>query len=186
MSRPSRFPFKTSVVTGLLCYLVVQNPPFSVRFARADDLDAYRCEFYPLSSFPMYSGFDDSELHVFVTDAQDQPIRLHDLPNCQASALKKNYKGGLVELKKKSGRKGRVIDLPLDLKQKAGAFVLHDILTSRARSWADQNPQKVLRLHEGLILQEDGKIIRRTQVVAEGSLETLRNYQPEVHGESRD
>lgn len=183
--RPSAlFPFKTSLVVGAMCFLVVKNPPFSIRWASAADLDAYNCEFYPLSSFPMYSGFAEVEIYVFLTDDQDRPIRLHDLTNCQASALKKNYKGALNELKKRKKLKGKVTDLPADVKEAAGKFVLRDILTSRAPRWAEQQPQKIVRLHEGIITIDGGEIRQRTRPVAEGSLESLRDYQPEVTSEA--
>ncbi|MBP7949882.1 MAG: hypothetical protein KA004_09525 [Verrucomicrobiales bacterium] len=174
------FPFKTCIVIGALCFLVVKNPPLSVRWASAQDLDAYQCEFYPLSSFPMYSGFADTEIFVFLTDDQNQPIRLHDMDNCQASALKKNYKGALTKLKQRRKLKGSVHDLPANIKEIAGKWVLHDILTNRSPQWAQANPHKTITLQEGIIRLEDGEIREHITPVTSGSLETLKGFSSEL------
>ena len=52
----SRFPFKTLVATGVLSFVLVDYPPLKVRLASDADM-VKKAEFYPLSSFSMYSTF---------------------------------------------------------------------------------------------------------------------------------
>jgi hypothetical protein len=179
MSLPARFPFKTLLIVGLLCFVVVKNPPLSVRFASAKDLDDYQTEFYPLSAFPMYSGFTDVEIYVFLTDQNDKPLRLADFPNCQASALKKHYKSVLDDWKKATRSKLRTVQAPDDIKAQAGRETLRHVVMDLAPEHFSADPGRIIRLHEGMLRREGSKIAESTRMVAEGSRSSLEKFKPE-------
>jgi hypothetical protein len=56
-------------------------------------------EAFPLSHYPMYSGFDPFDYYVYVADGQGQPLALNTETGGQKSnALKKIYDKGLESL----------------------------------------------------------------------------------------
>src|SRR6188472_3709114 len=102
-----RFPFKTLLVMSVLSYLLVDYPPLRLRFAQSK-ADVKRAEFYPLSSFPMYSTFSDSPFHVYVTDSAGDPVALETTFQTHASELKKTYEVKLKAQKNRADLDGRL------------------------------------------------------------------------------
>lgn len=84
------FPFKSLVVVGLLCFVVVENPPFSVRLKFTPE-HIKQAEFYPFSSFPMYSKFSANPSYLYLTDAEGAPIACQARLGIRASEIKKIY-----------------------------------------------------------------------------------------------
>ena len=85
-----RFPFKTLLVMGLLSFVLVDNPPLKLTFAHTKEM-VKKAEFYPLSSFPMYSTFSESPFLVFVTDKAGGKVAIDTDLKTHASELKKTY-----------------------------------------------------------------------------------------------
>ena len=153
----THFPFKTGVIVGILCFLIIEKHPdgsLNISWPKPDDLQNYRTEFYPLSSFPMYAEFSDAPFITFYTDDQDQPIATNTLTTAGATATKKDYYGILKRIFEERRVKGagvKISDAPLDVKQDAGKQAIRDFLLTRANKWSSENPDKVIRLYEGVI-----------------------------------
>ena len=79
-------------------------------------------EFYPFSSFPMYSKFDDRTYLVFLKNAEGDPLPTVPAMGMPASAMKKRYGAELKELKKKY--KGSHFDWSTEQKTEAGEATL--------------------------------------------------------------
>ncbi len=162
-----RFPCKTFLATGLLSFVLVDYPPLHIRFATDKDM-VKRAEFYPLSSFSMYSTFSETPFLVFVTDPAGQKIALDSSLKTHASELKKTYELQLKALKKQADRDGRLTDLPLEIKAAAGLRTL-ELLKARpsVRDFLAPRPDQRLQLHEIVLSSGDDGIQRREQQVAE-------------------
>ena len=187
MNLLSWLPFKTGVVIGLLCYVVVENPPFKVRWPSAKDLSDDKVEFFPLSSFPMYASFSSEPFYVFLTDEKDQPIRISDL-GIPSSPIKKDYEKKLDALKKDRKIRGKLMDLPLPVKQEAGQGTLENLMTNRAKSWFAANPEKHVRMYEVIIRAKGGggAVDEQKTLVAEGALaDAGKKSTPQNHGASQ-
>ena len=174
-------PFKTGLIVGLLCYLIVEKSPtgsLHVAWPEADDLQKYRTEFYPLSAFPMYAEFSDAPIITYFTNAQDEPVRIDSMTTSGATASKKDYYGRLKEIwqkKKATGKGVKISNADLAIKQEAGRAALEEFLTTRAATWSTQHPDEVLRLYEGVLQlpAQGGKIELKKTLVAEGSRNSL-------------
>ncbi len=162
-----RFPFKTLLVLGVLSFVIVDNPPLKLTLAHDKDM-VKKAEFYPLSSFPMYSTFSDSPFLVFVTDSAGQKVAIDTALKTHASELKKTYEVRLKQLKKKADLDGRVTDIPMELKTEAGRETL-ELLKARptVQEYLATLPDQTLRLHEVVLTAGDDGIERREQIVAE-------------------
>ena len=175
------FPFKTGVIVGLLCFLIIEKPAgqsLHVAWPEADDLQKYRTEFYPLSAFPMYAEFSDAPIITFFTDASDQPIRIDSMTTSGATASKKDYYGRLKDIwqkKKPSGKGVKISDAELAIKQEAGQAALVEFLKTRAATWSAEHPDTLLRLYEGVLRlpAAGGKAELTKTLVAEGSRNSL-------------
>ena len=175
------FPFKTGVIIGVLCFLIIEKPagrPLQLTWPEADDLQKYRTEFYPLSAFPMYAEFSDAPIITFFTDATDEPIRIDSMTTSGATASKKDYYGRLKDIwqkKKPSGKGVKISDADLAIKQEAGQAALVEFLKTRAATWSAEHPDTVIRLYEGVLrLPADGGQAKLTKtLVAEGSRHSL-------------
>jgi hypothetical protein len=191
MLRLSQFPFKTSVVATLLCYVIIEKPPggpLHVGFASSGkDLKTYRTEFYPFSGFPMYGEFADNPIITFYTDEKDEPIAIREFTSAGATALKKDYYGllqeGVSDLKAKNPKKYpglKTADAPLEVKQAAGRTAFRDFLTVRCKTWSAAHPDKVIRLYEGVLRTppEGGPKALVKTLLAEGSYQSVSSPTP--------
>jgi hypothetical protein len=79
-------------------------------------------EFYPLSSFPMYSKFDDRTYLVYVKSASGETLPTVPTFSMVSSQLKKRYGAELAELKQKY--KGSHFDWTVEQKSEAGEKTL--------------------------------------------------------------
>ncbi len=75
-------------------------------------------EWYPISNFPMYSGFTYSSDFVYITDSQDRPIPLQIEFGFRTAFLKKAYNSRLKQLSnQKNSNQNINRDLQESLKQ---------------------------------------------------------------------
>lgn len=162
-----RFPFKTLLVTGLLSFVLVDNPPFKLSFAHTKDM-VKKAEFYPLSSFSMYSTFSESPFLVFVTDAAGQKVAIDTSLKTHASELKKTYEVLLKAQKKAAGLGGKLTEVPMETKAAAGRETLQ-LLKARppVQDYLAARPDKTLQLREVILTAGPDGIVRHEQVVAE-------------------
>lgn len=166
MTQP-RFPFKTLLATGLLSFVLVENPPLKISFANTKEM-VKKAEFYPLSSFSMYSTFSESPFLVFITDSQGRKVAIDTSLKTHASELKKTYEVRLKNLKKKADLDGRLTDIPMELKAEAGRDTL-ELLKARpaVKEYLATQTDPVLQLHEIVLTSEDDGIGKREQKIAE-------------------
>lgn len=62
--------------------------------------DALRYEVFPLSHFPMYSGFSERDYYVFVTDRNGKPVATESLAFVRSTKLKKIFNNDLSQIQK--------------------------------------------------------------------------------------
>lgn len=162
-----RFPFKTLLVMGLLSFVLVDYPPLKLTFAHTKDM-VKKAEFYPLSSFSMYSTFSETPFLVFITDGAGQKIAIDSALKTHASELKKNYEMRLKALKKQGSLPGKLTDLPLAIKAEAGRDTL-ELLKARpsVQKFLASRDNQILRLHEIILSAGDDGIVKREQWVAQ-------------------
>lgn len=161
----AKFPLKTMVAAILLSYLVVRNPPFSIGFGFGRE-SMKAAEFYPFSSFPMYSRFSDRPIYVYVSDAEDRPIAALTEFGTLSSELKKHYDARLREVKETTGVNLRAMS-PED-KRPAGTATLRHLRDHLApEAFAPGTPERRLRLHEVTIRFENGRVVTDDVVVGE-------------------
>lgn len=121
-------------------------------------------EFYPLSSFPMYSKFDDRTYLVYLKDAGGEPLPTVGAVNMVSSQLKKRYGDELEALKR--DHKGSHFDWTAEQKRPAGEATLRylrDIHTPRA--FADGRLDG-LRLVDVRVYLEDNKPVTAEEEIA--------------------
>ena len=162
-----RFPFKTLLVMGLLSFVLVDYPPLKLTFAHTKDM-VKKAEFYPLSSFSMYSTFSETPFLVFITDGAGQKIAIDSALKTHASELKKTYEMRLKALKKQGTLPGKLTDLPLAIKAEAGRDTL-ELLKARpsVQKFLASRDNQILRLHEIILSAGDDGIVKREQWVAQ-------------------
>lgn len=162
-----RFPFKTLLVMGLLSFVLVDYPPLKLSFAHTKDM-VKKAEFYPLSSFSMYSTFSETPFLVFLTDGAGQKIAIDSSLKTHASELKKTYEMRLKALKKQGALPGKLTDLPLAIKAEAGRDTL-ELLKARpgVQEFLATRDNQILRLYEIVLGAGDDGIVKREQWVAE-------------------
>ena len=162
-----RFPFKTLLVMGLLSFVLVDYPPLKLTFAHTKDM-VKKAEFYPLSSFSMYSTFSETPFLVFITDGAGQKIAIDSALKTHASELKKTYEMRLKALKKQGSLPGKLTDLPLAIKAEAGRDTL-ELLKARpsVQKVLASRDNQILRLHEIILSAGDDGIVKREQWVAQ-------------------
>ncbi len=162
-----RFPFKTLVVTGLLSFVLVDNPPLKLTFAHTKDM-VKKAEFYPLSSFSMYSTFSETPFLVFLTNGTGEKVAINTALKTHASELKKTYEVRLKALKKQAGVPGRLTDVPLALKAEAGRDTLQ-LLKARppVQDYLATQTDQMLQLHEIVLTAGEDGVEKRELKVAE-------------------
>lgn len=160
----ARFPFGTLVTLGALSFVLVDYPPLRIRYVHTPEM-VRSAEFYPLSSFSMYSTFSDQPFTVYVTH-HDEPVAIEHTLKSHASELKKTYEAKLKALRAKRG--GRILDLPAADREEAGRETLR-LLCERqeTRRWLAEQPDPLLKLHQVVLTTGEGGVQRTDTVVAE-------------------
>jgi hypothetical protein len=150
-------PCKLMLATVALSYVVVGNPPFSVSYSH-DRESIRRAEFYPLSSFPMYSTFPDRTFLVYVADGSGNPLALEREFQVRAATLRKYYDKQLRMIKTDDGTPIR--EMTTAQKRPAAEATLNHLVESlaRPRPTADRFPELVL--HEVVFWREEGGAVR--------------------------
>lgn len=152
----SRFPLKTLFVVVLLCYADLRYPPLTLK--------ADFAEFYPLSSFPMYSSFSPATNYVYLTNAEDAPLPAYPMTGSVSSALKKAYLDHLRQLKAK-------LKIPMhrmtpEQKKPAGDALLAELL--QLGDAEALRKQDHVKLYEVIISRnEKDEIVRNTFFITE-------------------
>lgn len=165
--KPFRFPFKTLLAAGLLSFVLVENPPLRLTFAHNKDM-VKKAEFYPLSSFSMYSTFSETPFLVFVTNGTGEKVAIETSLKTHASELKKTYEVHLKALKKRAGLGGRLTDVPMELKAEAGRDTLALLKTRRpVQDYLATQSDQTLQLHEVVLTSGGDGLERRELKVAE-------------------
>jgi hypothetical protein len=164
---PLRFPFKTLLATGLLSFVLVDYPPLKLSFAHTKDM-VKKAEFYPFSSFSMYSTFSETPFLVFVTDGTGQKIAIDTALKTHASELKKTYEVRLKALKKRAFLDGRLTDVPMELKAEAGRDTL-ELLKARptVQDYLATQTDQTLQLHEVVLAAGEEGLEKQELKVAE-------------------
>lgn len=122
-------------------------------------------EFYPLSSFPMYSKFDDRTYLVYLKSAGGETLGTVPTVNMVASQLKKQYGDDLEDLKKQF--KGSHFDWSVDQKRIAGEATLvylRDVFAPQAFAGGQLDG---LRLVDVRVFREGNRIVTREEEVAQ-------------------
>lgn len=123
-------------------------------------------EFYPFSSFPMYSRFAPDTYYVYITDMKNDAVPCGSMFGIAISDVKKAYDRKLDVIKKASGGKIRKMELPVELKKGAADEVL-DWLTKNS-----PHPERVrelggLRLFQTNITYRNDRLTKLTEQVGE-------------------
>ena len=161
------FPFKTLVAISALSFVIVTNPPFQMRVAASRD-DIKLCEFYPLSSFSMYSTFSDNPFCMHVTDSEGNLVGTRTNLGIQASDLKKTYERKLKDIRAAKKPPGGLMDMPLEMRQEAAAAAMALVMQRpEAVSGTASLAGKRLQLHEVMLTSGQDGIEKRDTVVAE-------------------
>ncbi len=140
-------------VAMLLCWVVGRNDK--------GDEDA---EFYPLSSFPMYSKFDARTYLTYLKTADGTPLATVPAVNMVASQLKKRYGDELDDLKKQ--HKGSHFDWTVEQKRPAGLATLQYLRDTHSPGSFADGKLKGVRLIDVRLFLKDGKIAREEQEIA--------------------
>jgi len=122
-------------------------------------------EFYPFSSFPMYSKFDDRTYLVILRDADGNDLPTRPTVKMVSSQLKKRYGDELEDLKKKY--KGSHFDWTVDQKREAGEATLDYLRNTFAPRAFARGKLDGLRFVDVRITLEDGQLVRREEEVAQ-------------------
>jgi hypothetical protein len=155
----ARFPFKTGITVGFLCFVIVRHEPTRLGLGFGKD-SVKEAEFYPLSSFPMYSKFSSNPIYVYLTDVNDDPIACHKRLGVLASELKKKYDKELRIVAKREGTTS-ISKLAPRLKAEAGMVTLRWLRKERAtEAIAEQNIGPIL-LHEVILRRDEGNEITK-------------------------
>ncbi|CAN5455271.1 hypothetical protein BH23VER1_BH23VER1_00200 [soil metagenome] len=139
-----RFPLPLFVIGVAASFVVVEFPPLTLSYGLTAD-GMKRAEFYPLSSFPMYSRFSGNPVVVYVADAEGEPLPALTGFGVRTSVLKKYYDGELRRLKRETGV--LLSEMTPEQKRPAGDATLRHLVDNLASSSA-------ARAGEGLTLHE--------------------------------
>jgi len=142
------------IVAMLLCWVVGRS--------EKGDKDA---EFYPLSSFPMYSKFDDKTYLTYLKASDGTPLGTVPAVNMVASQLKKRYGDELDDLKKQ--HKGSHFDWSVEQKGPAGLATLQYLRDTHSPGSFAEGKLKGVRLIDVRLFLKDGRITREEQEVAQ-------------------
>ncbi len=121
-------------------------------------------EFYPLSSFPMYSKFDERTYLVYLKSADGEPLGTVPAVGMVASELKKAYGDELEALKK--DHKGSHFDWSVEIKRKAGEATLRYLRDTRSPEFFRDGKLDGVRLVDLRIFLTDGVLTTREEEIA--------------------
>ncbi len=121
-------------------------------------------EFYPFSSFPMYSNPDGFSDYLYVTDQHDKPIPTQNFFGQSVPKLKKTFNSFLREAVADLGVDSS--EVPQELRYQAGLDMMYLLLNSRF-SWRPELPEGPLRLYYVGIHLEDRELVRKTELIVE-------------------
>jgi hypothetical protein len=122
-------------------------------------------EFYPFSSFPMYSKFDDRTYLAFLRSADGEDLPTKPTVKMVSSQLKKRYGDELDELKDKY--EGSHFDWTAEQKREAGEKTLKYLKEIYAPKAFARGKLDGLRLIDVRITIENGKLVKREEEVAQ-------------------
>ena len=161
------FPLKTTLFLVLASYVIVKYQPptdapdepkeLTVDFGmNAEQLET--AEFYPLSSFRMYSKFSPKPNYVYITDGEDKPIAHQRFgKSVLSSAMKKDFDRRLRKIKAETGIAMR--DMTPEIKWPAGNETLQQVVDMSDPGNVEKIGAKTLRLYEvALRLKEEGGV----------------------------
>ena len=115
-------------------------------------------EFYPLSSFPMYSKFDDRTYYTYLRSEEGEQLPTVGTAKMYSSQLKKRYGDALKDLKKKY--KGSHFDWSQEQKTEAGMATL-DWLTGDRKVKIPPGTELV----DERIFLRDGKLVHEKEII---------------------
>ena len=147
-------------VALVLSLLVVKRDPFFLGLAFDRDR-IKQAEFFPFSSFPMYSGFSPRPFIVYLADGDGQPFGAYHEFQVRTSVVKKDYERRLKAIKKESGVD--LAKLTPEQKRPAGEATLNHLVDTLASA----KPPGPIQLWEIIITRKAGKIVRSPMMVAE-------------------
>lgn len=122
-------------------------------------------EFYPLSSFPMYSKFEERTYLTYLKSAAGEPLPTVPTVSMVSSQLKKRYGDALEDLKKQ--HKGSHFDWTVEQKRPAGLATLEYLRDTHAPKAFAGGGLKGLKLVDVRIFLKDGKLVREEQEIAQ-------------------
>lgn len=121
-------------------------------------------EFYPLSSFPMYSKFDDRTYLVYLKSPDGEALPTIRSLSMPSSQLKKRYGAELKELK--SELKGSHFDWSKEQKQKAGEATLQYLNDTFSPGSFANRKLKGAQLIDVRIRRTNGKLVVTEEPIA--------------------
>ena len=152
-------------VASLLCFLVIQGEPFSVKLGLTKDT-VKSAEFYPFSSFSMYSKFSSKPIYLYLTTADDELIACHTRLGVLSSEIKKIYDKELRVVGKRE--KTAISKLSQELKSEAGIITLDAIRAKVGEERISGEGIGEIKLYEVVIRRgENGAITKTTTLVGQ-------------------
>jgi len=156
----SHLPFKTLLAVVALSFVTVKFPPLSLGYGLGKE-SIKDAEFYPLSSFPMYSRFSSRPIYVYLTGSDGKPLPSFTRFGILSSELKKIYDRHLRVEKKRTGT--GLSKMSLAEKRPAAIATLRQV-----RDRTVTLPEGGVRLHEvALTFDASGKVVETDLVVGE-------------------
>lgn len=122
-------------------------------------------EFFPLSSFPMYSSNGEKTYMVYLTDGDGNPIAAQKVFGVRTSSLKKDYDRELSKLG------GSTYDKTVEEKEPAGRSTLEYLVRDRAADRARDSGLKAVQLVDMRIYRREGRLVKESEVVARVEIE---------------
>lgn len=158
-----RLPAKASACGRSLAVLAPMFIAMAVCWVAGREKDS--AEFYPLSSFPMYSKFEERTYLTYLKSASGETLATVPTVSMVSSQLKKRYGDGLEDLKKE--HKGSHFDWTVEQKRPAGLATLEYLRDTHAPKAFADGKLKGVRLIDVRIYLKDGKLVRDEQEIAQ-------------------
>ena len=138
----------------MACFVILENDPFELTFVDEPE-DLRRAEFFPFSSFPMYSNFSPHPNYVYVTTPDGEPVAHLGQLDVLSSVIKKAYDKELRKIKAETGV--AMSEMSPEQKKPAGDATLLLIRNSISPHAFASGQLPRLQLHEAIIrFGEDG------------------------------
>lgn len=169
-----RIPAKIMLLGIAASYLTISGPGWR-DIGHGFHPDRVRqAEVYPLSSFPMYSGFSDAPNLVYITDGDGHPVAIMHEFNVVSSALKKIYDTELRIIRDQLNKSMRA--MTAEERSPAGTETLRRLRDHLAPEAFTDNAFPTLHLHEIRITRGPEGFDHDDLMV--GTLHTPPDYQP--------